>query len=355
MSLLSSILLIFVAFLLGGGLILFWTFWSRHKKEDPASSVLLLLQQQLDQLRVAMERSQQSINQQLSSHGEMMQNTHKTVGERLDNAARTVGELQNKLGKLDEANQKIYEVGKDISSLQEILKSPKLRGGLGELFLNDLLGQILPKEHFKTQYSFKDNEIVDAVILLGNYMVSVDSKFPLENFRRLVEAQEELDKKIHRKQFHTDVKKHIDSIAKKYIRPDEKTFDFALMYIPAENIYYEIIIKGDEVDAERTLSTYAMSKRVIPVSPNNFYVYLNTILLGLKGMKIEESISDVIASMSQLKTDLGRFQDDFELVGTHLNRAQGSFEKAGKRFDKIGVKLEALETPEVKTSLKVLS
>ena len=358
----TTILVLSSLLIIGAGFVYLWL---SRKKDSQASSnaSLLLMQQQLEGLRSefrqAIEGSGQTINQtlnhQLTSHGQIIQTAHKTIGDRLDNAARTVGELQSRLAKMEEANEKIFTVGKDIASLQEILKSPKLRGGLGELFLEDLLSQILPREHFKTQYAFKDNEIVDAVIVLGDYLVSVDSKFPLENFKRLVAEENESEKKTFKRQFRTDVKKHIDAIAKKYIRPDEKTFDFALMYIPAENIYYEIIIKGDEVDPEHSLSTYAMRKRVIPVSPNNFYVYLNTILMGLKGMKIEDGIRDVIANMAQLKGDLSRFQEEFELVGTHLGRAHGSFEKAGKRLNKIGVKLDTIETPELKRDLKVLS
>ena len=345
MSILFWILLMIVSFLLGGG---FFYLWRHCPREAPTAS-LLLLQNQIESLNT-------TIREQLSSHSQVMQETHKTIGDRLDHAARTVGELHNRLGKMEEASGKIFEVGKDIASLQEILKSPKLRGGLGELFLGDLLSQVLPKEHYKTQYSFKNNEVVDAVICLGDYLVPVDSKFPLENFRRLVAATDELEKKTLTKQFYTDVKRHIDAIAKKYIRPDENTFDFALMYIPAENIYYETIVKGEEVDEERSpLTAYAMQRRVIPVSPNNFYIYLNTILLGLKGMKIQEGIRDVIANVAQITGDLGRFREDFELIGTHLFRAQGNFDKAGKRLDKIGVKLETIETPEFKRDLKVLS
>ena len=246
---------------------------------------------------------------------------------------------------MEEANQRIFEVGKDIASLQEILKAPKLRGGLGELFLGDLLSQVMPAEHYESQYRFKSGETVDAVVRLSNYLVPIDAKFPLENFQKFVASDVETEKKTARRLFISDVKKHIDAIATKYIRPDEQTFDFALMYIPAENVYYETIIKDDEFGGEKSLFHYAMHRRVIPVSPNNFYVYLNTILLGLRGFKIEKSIHEVIANLARLKGDFDRFDKEFRKIGTHLNHARSSYESADKSLSRFNDKLTSLEAP----------
>jgi len=258
-----------------------------------------------------------------------------------------VGNVQKSLGSLEEANRKIYEIGKDIASLQEILRAPKLRGGLGEFFLGDLLAQILPPDHFVTQYAFRSGEKVDAVIRLGGSLVPVDSKFPLENFRRMIEAATEEDKARARKQFVADVKKHVDSIAGKYILPDEGTYDFALMYIPAENVYYETIIKDDSVGT--SLSQYALSKKVIPVSPNSFYAYLQAIVLGLKGMKIEERAKEIVQYLGRLEGDFSRFREEFSVLGRHLSHAQASFQNAEKRLDQFGQKL--LQVDAEKTSL----
>ena len=254
-----------------------------------------------------------------------------------------MGNVQKSLGSLEEANRKIYEVGKDIASLQEILRAPKLRGGLGEFFLGDLLGQILPSDHFTTQFSFRSGEKVDAVIKLGGSLVPVDSKFPLENFKRMLEGVTEDDKNKARRQFVADVKKHIDAIATKYILPDEGTYDFALMYIPAENVYYETIIKDDAAGVDRNISQYALSKKVIPVSPNSFYAYLQAIVLGLKGMKIEERAKEIIQYLGRLEGDFSRFKEEFNLVGKHLGHAQSSFQSADKRLDQFGQKLLAAE------------
>jgi len=345
-----------VLLLLVGLTILGWFFLCRMRsllRATQNEQSWLLMQQQIDQLRVqfgqVLDNSTQLIQQQLGQmighvnerlreNSEILQQTHQSVGQRLDNAARVVGDVQKSLGGLEEANRKIYEVGKDIASLQEILRSPKLRGGLGEFFLEDLLAQVLPPQHFTTQYCFRSGEKVDAVIRLGSSLVPVDSKFPLENFKRIIDTKVDDEQARAKRQFAADVRKHIDAIATKYILPDEGTYDFALMYIPAENVYYEIIIKGDS-NEEKSLSTYAMSKRVIPVSPNCFYAYLQAIVLGLKGMTIEQRAKEIIECLSRLQGDFTRFRDEFSLIGKHLGHAQSSYQAAEKRFEQFGQKL----------------
>ncbi len=351
LSPIALILLFSLALLLVG-----WFFLSRFeallrdKKEDQS---LLLMQQQIDQLRVQLSQAldnntqlvqQQlgqvlgNVNERLKENGEILERTQQNLGERLDNAARVVGSVQKSLGGLEEANRKIYEVGKDIASLQEILRAPKLRGGLGEFFLEDLLAQILPTHHFAIQHAFKSGERVDGVIKLGGSLVPVDSKFPLENFKRILEAANDDERTRTKRQFISDVKKHVDAIAGKYILPDEGTYDFALMYIPAENVYYETIIKDDS-EGERNLSQYALSKRVIPVSPNSFYAYLQAIVLGLKGMKIEERAKEIIQYLSRLGGDFAKFREDFGLLGKHLGHAQSSYQTTEKRLEQFGQRL----------------
>ena len=351
LSPIALILLFSLALLLVG-----WFFFSRFeallrdKKEDQS---LLLMQQQIDQLRVQLSQAlnnhtqlvqQQlgqvlgNVNERLKENGEILERTQQNLGERLDNAARVVGSVQKSLGGLEEANRKIYEVGKDIASLQEILRAPKLRGALGEFFLEDLLAQILPTHHFAIQHAFKSGERVDAVIKLGGSLVPVDSKFPLENFKRMLEAANDDERARTKRQFIGDIKKHVDAIADKYILPDEGTYDFALMYIPAENVYYETIIK-DGSEEERNLSQYALSKRVIPVSPNSFYAYLQAIVLGLKGMKVEERAKEIIQYLSRLRGDFGKFRDDFDLLGKHLGHAQSSYQTTEKRLEQFGQRL----------------
>jgi DNA recombination protein RmuC len=322
---------------------------------------MLLMQQQIDQLRVhftqVLDNSVQSIqrqlgqvlghvNDRLKENADVLNTTQQSLGERLDNAARVVGQVQRSLGGLEEANRKIYEVGKDIASLQEILRAPKLRGGLGEFLLEDLLGQILPSQHFSIQYAFRSGEKVDAVIKLGSCVVPVDAKFPLENFKRMLEAVGDEEKNRAKRQFGIDVKKHIDAIAGKYILPDEGTYDFALMYIPAENVYYETIIR-DGAPEEKSLCHYAMSKHVIPVSPNSLYAYLQAIVLGLKGMKIEDRAKDIIQYLSRLQGDFGKFREEFALIGKHVGHAQASYQSADRRLDQFGQKLLAADADQI--------
>jgi DNA recombination protein RmuC len=342
-------------------LLLGWFFIARiqsllQAKQEEQS--LLLMQQQIDQLRIhftqVLDNSVQSIQRQLGQmlghvtdrlkeNADVLNSTQQSLGERLDNAARVVGQVQHSLGGLEEANRKIYEVGKDIASLQEILRAPKLRGGLGEFLLEDLLGQILPSQHFSAQYAFRSGEKVDAVIKLGSCLVPVDAKFPLENFKRIVEAGNEEEKNRAQRQFGADVRKHIDAIAAKYILPDEGTYDFALMYVPAENVYYETIIR-DGSPEEKSLCYYAMSKHVIPVSPNSLYVYLQAIVLGLKGMKIEDRAKEIIQYLSRLQGDFGKFREEFALLGKHVGHAQSSYQTADRRLEQFGQKLLAADT-----------
>lgn len=279
------------------------------------------------------------LDERLKESHSMSERTHKTVGDRLDNAAKAVADVKGQLAQLTEGTKRIFEVGKDISSLQEILRTPKLRGNLGELFLGDLLGQIFPKEHFTLQHRFKSGAIIDAIIhLRDGLLVPVDAKFPLENFKRVIESGEEEEKRM-RKVFSGDVKKHVDDIASKYILPDEGTFDFALMYIPAENVYYEVIVRDQE---EKSISQYAISKRVIPVSPNTFYIYLQALVMGLKGLQIEKNAKIILSNLSRLSSDMDRFGKDFELVGTHLGRAQSSYSLSEKRWGQFKEKVDVI-------------
>ena len=355
-SLLVSILTAVLGLVLLG-----WFFLSRVRsilQERNDDQSLILLQQQIEQLRAqfnhTMENNSQAIQQQLGlmlghvndrlrDNAEVLNRTQQSLGERLDNAARVVGNVQRSLGGLEEANRRIYEVGKDIASLQEILRAPKLRGGLGEFFLEDLLAQILPPQHFETQHAFRSGDKVDAVIKLGASLVPVDAKFPLENFKRILDAGSDEDKSRAKKQFSADVKKHIDAIAGKYILPDEGTYDFALMYIPAENVYYETIIKEDEPD-EKGLTHYAMAKHVIPVSPNSLYAYLQALVLGLRGMRIEDRAQEIIRYLSRLQGDFGKFREEFALVGKHLGHVQSGYQSADRRLEQFSQKLLAADT-----------
>jgi len=315
------------------------------RREDERT--LALLQNQMNetarQTADQMERLRQSLQDISKQMNESLTSTRKDVGDRLDGAARVIRDVHQQLGELGESTKHIFEVGKDIAGLQETLRSPKLRGNISELFLTDLLSQILPPNHYRTQHTFRGGETVDAVVVLKAGMVPVDAKFPLENFKRVVDASQETERKAARKIFINDVKKHIDGIATKYIRTDEGTFDFALMYIPAENVYYETIVKDDELGGNGALFDYALRKRVIPVSPNSFYAYLQTILLGLKGMRVEQSAMEMLNNLARLQKEFERFNEAFRLIGTHLDRSLKQYNEAGARLGKIEAKMDQLD------------
>ena len=300
-----------------------------------------------------LSKNTELILKQLNENTKVQQMVSSSMGERLDNAAKVFGDVKKSLGSLDEKTQQIYEVGKDIASLQEILSAPKMRGGLGELFLESLLEQIMPrKDFYELQHCFKTGERVDAVIKVGNRLVPVDSKFPLESFKRFVGAENDDDKKKAKKEFIKAVKEHIDSIADKYILPDEGTYDFALMYIPAENVYYETIIKDEGFGEEKSIFMHAISKKVIPVSPNSFYAYLQVIILGIKGLRIEEKAQEVIKMLVTLKGSLGKFTQDFEIIGSHIDNIKSSYERAVKSLDKFEDKLLSADSLEEKKKIE---
>ncbi len=285
---------------------------------------------------------QQIGNFQANMNHRLEDNT-RTLNDRLDKAAHSFGEVGKEMGKvrtevgvaLEEvkhSSSRILEVGKDVRSLQDILRSPKLRGGFGELMLGDMLSQMLPREHYTMQYMFKSGEAVDAAIHLKGGIISVDSKFPLENFKKLVEANSDEDRKQYRKLFSNDVRKHVDAIARKYIVPEEGTLDFALMYIPAENVYYEIVVKDNEGDG---LAEYLFKKKIVPVSPNSFYAYMRTLLLGLQGMQIEKRAKEIMGNLDRLGREYDRFSKEFETLGGHISNAAKKYEEADKRLGKV--------------------
>ncbi len=267
----------------------------------------------------------------------------KTVGERIADTTKVFGEVKESLGKLTQRTEQIQEVGKNISSLQDLLRAPKFRGGFGELLLERLLADILPRDNYSLQYKFRNGETVDAVIRIGGNLVPIDSKFPLEDFERIVATESEDEQVALRKQFIRTIKKHIDNVTK-YILPDEKTFDFALMYIPAENVYYETILRGYAEESE--IYSYALQKRVIPVSPNSFYAYLQVIILGLKGLHIERTAHEILGHLGRLQGDLRDFQEDYVTLGGHIRHAAVKYDDAARKLTRLSDKLQVIgETP----------
>jgi DNA recombination protein RmuC len=260
------------------------------------------------------------------------------MGQRLDEASRAVTEVHGQLGALGEATRRMEQVGREIAGLEQILRAPKMRGGLGELLLERLLAEILPSEAYRLQHAFRSGDKVDAAIVVANRLVPVDSKFPLENFRRMLEEPDEERRRQLRKAFLRDVRGRVDEIAKKYILPDEGTFDFALMYLPAENVYYEVILRDDT--GEDSLLGYSLLRRVVPVSPNSFYAYLQVILLGLRGLRIEQNAREILGVLGRLQGDAARLREHFDTLGKHITNAKNKYDETTTSLARLEGKLE---------------
>jgi DNA recombination protein RmuC len=269
-----------------------------------------------------------------------------TMDRRLETATKTSSAIHHQLGQLGQANAEILARANDLKKLEQALRPPKARGGFGELLLGNLLRDRLPPDAYQLQYGFKTGERVDAVIKVER-LVPIDAKFPLDNFERLADAENDDERALYEKAFSRDLKTHVDAIAGKYIRPDEGTYDFALMYLPSESVYYELVC-----GKTGALLQYAHEKRVFPVSPTTFTSQLQVIVLGLKGMQIEQRAHEVMAYVTQLQGDFDRFRDDFQVVGKHIGNAQSKFAEAEKRLDRFDTKLErAAETDPVEASV----
>jgi DNA recombination protein RmuC len=312
--------------------------------KNTTDTFVMSLKNTTDLVLQSLQSTTESMNQHLGSVTSQLQNNTGQMGSRLDNAAKVIQDVQNKLGELGKATQEIKELGQSVSKLEEMLKAPKMRGGLGELLLEDLLKQVLPSNAYNIQYTFRNGQTVDAIINTAGGKVPVDSKFPLENFRKMLDAKSDQEKRTATRLFKSDVKKHIDAISGKYILPDEGTFDFALMYIPAENIYYETIIKDESFDEEDGLYSYASKRRVVPVSPNSFYAHLRVIALGLKGLQIEHSAKEILQNLELLHIELRKFSEVFETLGTQLNNAKNNYDKADKQLASLTEKFKTVQT-----------
>ncbi|MGD0766246.1 MAG: DNA recombination protein RmuC [Dehalococcoidia bacterium] len=293
--------------------------------------------QMLNMTQQNLERRIEGLDQRLTAG---LNTVQQTMSQSLTATAETIRSVGQQLGRLESSSQQMLEVGKNIGQLQDVLKPPKMRGGFGELLLENLLTQILPPENYRFQYHFRNGEAVDAVICLGSGLVPIDSKFPMESFNRMVAAESDEERATLRRGFLRDVRSHVDGVAK-YIMPDEGTFEFALMYIPAEGVYYETFSREDMVGEGEGPCAYALSRRVIPVSPNSFYGYLQAIVLGLKGLRVEERAREIIDHLGQLGKEFDGFREEFGVLGGHIGRAKGKYDELDKRVGRLGDRLLA--------------
>ncbi|MCE5341416.1 MAG: DNA recombination protein RmuC [Planctomycetaceae bacterium] len=293
--------------------------------------------QQLKDLKAAQENLTQSFQQSMITNQD-------SVNKNLQFHSQTLKDLSSQLGQLQGANNRIIELGADIKGLQQILASPKLRGGLGEWSLENILSAVLPADSFSLQYSFRDGKKVDGLVKMPKYSVPIDAKFPLSNFEKLQQAAGDAERLKARRDFLKDVRNHIDKISTSYIKPDEGTLDFAIMFMPAENIYYEAMVKNS--DDNISIQDYALERKVFPVSPNLLYIYLMTIVMGLHGMQIEKQAAEIRQNLNTLKNSFGDFLSIWDTLGSHLRNAQAKHDDGQKKLDKFTMQLEQIQEKE---------
>lgn len=290
----------------------------------------------LKSMQVTLDSTNKTLNDSLRANSsdvtKVLQEQSKQLNERLDRAAVVIKEVGKEVGQMS-------EIGRSMKELQDFLKSPKLRGNIGEQVLKDLIAQMFPHNSFFLQYEFKSGEKVDAAIQTDAGILAIDSKFPMENFQKMVKANDE--KELYRKEFKRDIKKHIDAISRKYILPEEGTMDFALMYVPSETVFYELIDMADIID-------YARVKRVYLVSPNTLYTHLQTILLSFEGKKIEARSKEVFKMLRALQIDYEKVTENMAVMGKHLSNTQAQFTNVQSGFFQFGQKLQTTKLLEEK-------
>jgi DNA recombination protein RmuC len=292
-----------------------------------------LLQQQLEAIKTAQDRTSQALQGSLQAG-------QNAVAQNLQSSQQVLSQLNRQIGELQGTNKQMLQLGTDVRRLQDILSSPKLRGQIGEWSLENLLSQALPKGSYTLQHAFKDGHIVDALVQMTDFSVGIDAKFPLPSFERVMNSPSEEERPRVRRQFLRDVSAHVDKIASAYIRPVEGTLDFALMYIPAENVYYETVIQCTD---EEDLLHYCLDRKVIPVSPNLLYAYLMTVAMGLHGLQIERQAAEIRRNLTQLNGSFAEFLCAWDTLGTHLRNAYTKYDDGQKRLDRLGLQLGQIQ------------
>jgi DNA recombination protein RmuC len=293
-----------------------------------------LLQQQLETLKSSQDDTKDKLQKSLLDG-------QTNIGKNMQAGQEVLDRLNKQIGELQGTNKQMMQVGTEVRRLLDILSSPKLRGQMGEWSLENLLANILPKDRYKLQYTFKDGKTVDALIELADFSVPVDAKFPLPSFEKIVKAEEEAEKIKLRRQFLKDINNHIDKIASDYIRPAEGTLDFALMYIPAENVYYETIVQY--LGETRDILQYCFDKKVIPVSPNLLYAYLMTVAMGLHGLQIEKQAAEIRQNLKKLNSSFADYTGTWDVLGKHLRNAYSQYDEGQKKLDRFGLQLNHIQ------------
>ena len=301
---------------------------SGEKSQD--NQAILMIQDQLKEMRQTLQNFGAQVDSKMGDSAKMFQ-------QQFAQSAKIVRDVTERLTKLDETNKQVMGVAEQLQGLEDVLKNPKHRGVLGEYFLENVLKNVLPPKNYQMQYEFKNGDIVDAVVFVKDKIIPIDSKFSLENYNRILQEKDFVKREELEKQFRADLKNRIDETAK-YIKPGENTMDFAFMFIPAEGIYYDLLV--NQVGAikinTRDLIEYAFKeKHVIIVSPTSFFAYLQTVLQGLRALQIEESAKEIRKYVEMLQKHLLSYEEYLKKLGHNLGTTVNIYNKAYKEFGKI--------------------
>ncbi|MFH1295497.1 MAG: DNA recombination protein RmuC [bacterium] len=314
-------------------------------KEKPDDSKDQILMEWLKSMKAEMtdqlKSQRDTLNKQLSDQrmevakqsGAMAQNLTQALNQQLNNTQEVIRNVQKQLGGIE-------EFGKDIKDLSNVLKSPKLRGGLGEQFLYEILANVLPKELYATQYKFKDGTVCDAVVFTDKGMIPVDSKFPLEKYKLSVTTEHAEDRERAKKEFTKAVKDKVDEIAGKYILPAEGTTENAVMYIPSETVFYDMIVNTPVVEE------YARNKNVMLASPNTVSYFLKVVLVAYKQQELQKHALEIQKALAGIKIEAEKFNDDLGVLERHISNAYKSMDGVKSRFGKFFNRLENVQSVE---------
>lgn len=303
------------------GLAVYILLQKKEKENETGGQAYLMLQNEIKEIRRALDSK--------------LAESTKIIQRQFGESTKIVKDVTERLTKLDETNKQVVNFANQLQNLQEILKNPKQRGILGEYYLETVLKNVLPPGSYKMQYEFKDGTIVDAVVLVDKRIIPIDSKFSLENYNRLLGTRDEVEKKRLEDAFRNDLKNRIDETSK-YIKPREGTMDFAFMFIPAEAVYYDLLInKVGSVNARDLVEYAVVDKKVIIVSPTSFFAYLQTVLQGLRALQIEESAKEIRKRVEELGRHLSSYETFMKKIGVHLSTTVSMYNNAYKELVKI--------------------
>ena len=330
-------LLVVLIILLGGGLatILFLLLSQRKSRRgETDNNSFVMLQNQIQDLTRQIDQKMSETHRVVN---DTQNNLNRTIQSQFQNSTKIITDVTERLTKLDETNKQVIGFAEQLENLENILQNPKHRGILGEYYLENVLKNVLPPGSYEMQYKFSDGDIVDAVVFVKEKIIPIDSKFGLENYNRLIEEKDAERKKELEKSFVQDLKNRIDE-TNKYIKPKEGTMDFAFMFIPAEGIYYDLLINkvGALKINTHDLIEYAFrEKHVIIVSPTSFLAYLQTVLQGLRALQIEESAKEIRKRVEELGKHLLAYDEYLKKLGNNLGTTVNSYNSAYKEFNKI--------------------